>query len=79
MATLTTSEIRKLYGFKANQEVVAFGRNIKLKPTQVVKHREPTLDDYGTREYNDHYDRRNKHRPTPAAPVLESQVSELTF
>jgi hypothetical protein len=66
MKNLSQTEIRALYGFAPNQEVIAFGRAVKNKPTQVVKHREPTLDDYGTKEYDEFHDRQNKLRETPA-------------
>jgi hypothetical protein len=79
MKTLTRTEIRSLYGFAPNQEAIVFGARVVNKPTQVIKHRAPTLDDYGTKEYNDYHDRQNKLRETPATPVLESQVTELTF
>jgi hypothetical protein len=79
MKTLSQTEIRALYGFAPNQEVIAFGRAVVNKPPKIVKHRTPTLDDYGTAEYNDHCDRRNKLRETPAVTVLESQVTELIF
>jgi hypothetical protein len=79
MKALTQTEIRALYGFAPNQEVIAFGRAVVNKPPRIIKHRAPTLDDYGTKEYNDHSDRQNKLRETPAVTVLESQVTELTF
>ncbi len=64
MVTLTTSEIRKLYGFKANQEVVAFGRNIKNTSPGRTNARQFTHDEL------------MKFRP--ARPqVIESEVQEI--
>jgi hypothetical protein len=77
---LTKAQIRSLYGVTdPKSEVVAFGARLVNKPTHVLKHRAPTLDDFGTSEYNDRYDRQNKLRETPAAPEIRSDVTELTF
>jgi hypothetical protein len=77
MKNLSPIEIRALYGFASNQEAVVFGARVVNKPTQVVKHRVPTLDDYGTKEYNEYHDRKNKLRETPATPEIRSQVTEI--
>jgi hypothetical protein len=76
MVTLTKSDILKLYGVKSNEDLVVFGRNV----TNIVKNparRKLTLDDYGSAEYNEHYDRIRKTPSKPVAPVIESEVKEI--
>jgi hypothetical protein len=84
MKALTQTEIRALYGFAPNQEVIAFGRSIKLKPTHVARQRcvEPTdfqcmADFWRAKEEQDAERARREARR--ATPELRSEVQELTF
>jgi hypothetical protein len=74
MITLSTAQIRKLYGFKANEEAVAFGRSIKHTNPGTRKLK---LEDFevGSDEYNALYNRIHKSKSKAAAQVIESQVS----
>jgi hypothetical protein len=67
MVTLTKEQIRSLYGAKPNEEVVAFGRNIK--------HSNPR-----TNKRNFTHDELMRYTPPISeVQVVESEVQELTF
>lgn len=77
---LTKEQIRALYGFKANEEVVAFGRAIKQSVPR-SRIRKLKLEDFewGSAEYNALYDRIYNRSSKPAVQVIESQVVEQIF
>jgi hypothetical protein len=79
MKTLTQTEIRALYSFPLNQEVIAFGRSVKN--TMASTRRSQMAADLETMSQAEwrtkYHDDIMRHRSTAAAPVLESQVIEL--
>jgi hypothetical protein len=83
MATILSKEqIRALYGVIGKKgEVVAYGRSVKN--TMASTRRSQMAADLKTMSQSEwrtkYHDEIMRLKTTPAAPVLESQVRELTF
>jgi hypothetical protein len=82
MKTLSKTEIRALYGAIGKKgEVVAYGRSVENAMTSA--YRAQVEADARTMSRSElwqkHGDYLSKLKTTPSAPVLESQVAELTF
>lgn len=77
---LSKEQIRALYGFKANEEVVAFGARIKrTNPGRTNRRRKLEDMDFGSAEYNAEYDRllKTPSKPAKLEVVVESDVQEI--
>lgn len=81
MKTLSPTEIRALYGVAPGSDLVAFGRSVKNNLNS--SRRAQMAADLKTMSRSEwrakYHDEIMRHKTSTAAPVIESQVSELTF
>ena len=74
---LTRQQIAVLYGLPEDtKEVYAHGARIKHS-VPGARRRKVTLDDFGSKAHDEHYDRLMKTPGKPAVQVIESEVTEI--
>ena len=77
MSTILSKEqIRALYGFKPNEEAVAFGARIKHSVPNPKRLKLEDLEP-GSKEHTEFWGRVYKLRRTREQPVIESEVQEI--
>jgi hypothetical protein len=74
--SLTKEQIHALYGFKNNEEAVAFGARIKHSVPNPKRLKLEDLEP-GSKEHTEFWERVYKLRGTPEQPTIESEVTEI--